>query len=366
MDIHICYNHNEQVFNVQETTPINNIFDMAQSAMEIEGNIIDYYFYFGNSIQIIDSRPISSIIGNNNNTLFLISKNDYAFLDNYLKNISPSLVATSAEFCCDTQRIINVISSLHRFIANFSLEDVMLNVYSIIPVDRFDELDGDAKVIEITKWFKEEFFTYVKDLKCHNCGSETQRLNKAGGVSKEEAKHLANQCELYYCNKCGATTRFPRYNDISKLIETRKGRCGEFSNMLAAILKASGYDIRLVADMNDYLWIEYWSDEKGRYVHIDPIQNIIDQPLMYEEKMGKKHTWIIAVGEGQCADVTQKYTKNIDECIRRRSIQTSEEWYFKYIKFKNDEYVNCIEDVEERKEIQERQHNDSEIVKLTQ
>ena len=34
----------------------------------------------------------------------------------------------------------------------------------------------------------------------------------------------------YRCSICLRTTRFPRYNHPEKLLETRKGRCGEWVN----------------------------------------------------------------------------------------------------------------------------------------
>ena len=37
----------------------------------------------------------------------------------------------------------------------------------------------------------------------------------------EEATFKASRVEVYGCKDCGAQTRFPRYNDAGKLLETR-------------------------------------------------------------------------------------------------------------------------------------------------
>lgn len=41
------------------------------------------------------------------------------------------------------------------------------------------------------------------------------------GPTPEEASAKASRVELYGCTGCGAETRFPRYNDPAKLLETR-------------------------------------------------------------------------------------------------------------------------------------------------
>lgn len=42
--------------------------------------------------------------------------------------------------------------------------------------------------------------------------------------SPEEASAKASRVELYVCKDCGVETRFPRYNDPAKLLETRNVR----------------------------------------------------------------------------------------------------------------------------------------------
>lgn len=41
------------------------------------------------------------------------------------------------------------------------------------------------------------------------------------GPNPEEAAGKASRVEVYRCKECGAQTRFPRYVDAGKLLETR-------------------------------------------------------------------------------------------------------------------------------------------------
>ena len=39
---------------------------------------------------------------------------------------------------------------------------------------------------------------------------------------------------------------------------------------------------RYVLDWSDHVWTEYWSDDKHRWVHVDPCEAAYDRPLLYE------------------------------------------------------------------------------------
>jgi hypothetical protein len=95
-------------------------------------------------------------------------------------------------------------------------------------VQSFDE--GLLKAL--LKWFKTEFFKWTNAPPCRACQSPaTQGIQGGNQPTDEERKYLANNTEVYICTICSAITRFPRYNDPVKLLETRQGRCGEWSNV---------------------------------------------------------------------------------------------------------------------------------------
>jgi peptide-N4-(N-acetyl-beta-glucosaminyl)asparagine amidase len=83
---------------------------------------------------------------------------------------------------------------------------------------------------------------------------------------------------LSLCKPC----RFARYNDPSILLQTRRGRCGEWANCFVLCCRALGLDARYILDFTDHVWAEYYSAQLGRWVHLDPCEAAYDQPLLYE------------------------------------------------------------------------------------
>ncbi|RXM29143.1 Peptide-N(4)-(N-acetyl-beta-glucosaminyl)asparagine amidase [Acipenser ruthenus] len=97
----------------------------------------------------------------------------------------------------------------------------------------------DFLLLELLRWFKEEFFSWVNSLPCSKCGGQTQN---AGGLppSTDDLRWDAHRVENHYCNQCHLTNRFPRW------------------------------------------------------LHCDPCENVCDKPLLYEIGWGKKLSYIIA------------------------------------------------------------------------
>eukprot|EP00455_Lapot_gusevi_P032092 TRINITY_DN3496_c0_g1_i2.p2 TRINITY_DN3496_c0_g1~~TRINITY_DN3496_c0_g1_i2.p2 ORF type:complete len:206 (+),score=17.82 TRINITY_DN3496_c0_g1_i2:97-714(+) len=113
----------------------------------------------------------------------------------------------------------------------------------------------DELVKQLLHWFKHEFFQWVHQPPCHACNSGTSGIGSAQ-PTPEEAKYYAGIVEVYRCNSCQAITRFPRYNHPAKLLETRRGRCGEWAQAFTLCCRALGFDIRFVNDWTDHVWTE--------------------------------------------------------------------------------------------------------------
>lgn len=55
---------------------------------------------------------------------------------------------------------------------------------------------------------------------------------------------------------CFQATDFPRHTDPMRLLETRRGRCGEWGRCFTFLCLALGWDSRLVIDETDHVWTE--------------------------------------------------------------------------------------------------------------
>jgi peptide-N4-(N-acetyl-beta-glucosaminyl)asparagine amidase len=166
-----------------------------------------------------------------------------------------------------------------------------------------------ALLDELLKWFKTQFFTWVNNMQCEGCSSDATRLMGGTAPTPAEASHGAARVEVYACASCGRNSRFPRYNDPVKLLETRKGRCGEWANCFALCCAAAGFPVRLVVDLADHVWVEVYSNDAGRWIHADPCEGRADAPLLYSVGWGKKLSCVLAVGSDGAVDVTRRYVR---------------------------------------------------------
>ena len=182
--------------------------------------------------------------------------------------------------------------------------------------DRFLQ---DQLLIQLLRWFKESFFRWMDTPSCSVCGGSTKLVGTVPPLAEESA-HLAGTVENYRCEaQCLQFTRFPRYNDPSRLLETRVGRCGEWANCFTLLCLAAGLEARHVVDWDDHAWTEVYSSAQGRWLHADPCENICDEPLLYESGWGKKISYVIAYSTDDIQDVTWRYTAHPSEVLTRRT-----------------------------------------------
>lgn len=183
--------------------------------------------------------------------------------------------------------------------------------------DSFGEQDYVAK--ELVKWFKHDFFTWVNQPPCDVCGGDTQAVGTTS-PTPEEKKYGAKHVEVYQCKQCSAIVRFPRYNSIRKLLETRRGRCGEFANTFTFLCRAIGSRARWVWNQEDHVWTEIYSEKQKRWIHIDPSEGAFNEPLIYQDGWGKKMSYCIGYSVEGARDVTKRYVTREDMALPRDKV----------------------------------------------
>ena len=274
---------------------------------------------------------------NNCNISILFNKKTAKEKNNFLMDCLKILIKKKANFSLRSeQEKINKLNkqTLQR---NFEFEYIIslleprINCYknpilqqkilNIIPKKPENCKNSETYVKFLLKWFKHDFFTWCNKPICSVCkkNNNLKIITYSGKPNEEENKFLAYNTEIYFCENCKNNVRFPRYNNAIKLLETKTGRCSEYSNIFGAILYSVGFKIRIINNFEDHVWNEFYNPEEKKWIHLDSCEQAYDTPLMYEQGWGKIMTFILGLSEYELVEVTPRYIKNWREVSKRRS-----------------------------------------------
>ncbi|KAL0138900.1 hypothetical protein V8B55DRAFT_1518902 [Mucor lusitanicus] len=200
-------------------------------------------------------------------------------------------------------------------------QELLDKAMEVIPLQRLYE-EAEAKLEEQGGEESLEdlrFFVWVNNAPCEYCqNAQTRGVNHLQPTA-EDLRFGANVVEGYHCSSCNRITRFPRYNDPGKLLETRRGRCGEWANCFTLCCRAVGSEARIVYDTTDHVWTEVYSEYEQRWIHCDSCEEAWDRPLLYSVGWNKQLNYCTAFSVDEAVDVTKRYTRNWPQVLTRRT-----------------------------------------------
>lgn len=190
-----------------------------------------------------------------------------------------------------------------------------------------------ALLQELVAWFREYYQPLPLSRDCSTCCRPISyaHTTPVGGSGPVLDRKLVERWNC--CGKSAATLERSLY-DMSRIWESRSGRCGEFSKAFALIARAMGFDVRIVVTnasrrdssslYMDHFWNEVYIDNE--WVHVDTLAGphssvgtteFFNAPLSYDRPGSAISVDLVAaVGHDGIVQVTRRYLSSAESFQR--------------------------------------------------
>ncbi|MBV9178713.1 MAG: hypothetical protein JO327_02210 [Nitrososphaeraceae archaeon] len=263
------------------------------------------------------------------------------------------MLSCSSFFRSSSDLLEDTILLYKRVTEQYKDEKILAVVKSLIPdnVILQTKKEDEDNIVSILKWFKNDFMKWTpKDPSCEKCFNANDYSSSGGGnrgngdVNNIDSSGRSSSAavvavllmqsqvimgnswkmrktEVFKCNNCNYEYAFPRYAEILKIAEIKRGRCSEWSMLFGAMLNSLDIEARIVHDFLDHCWNEAKVMPGGKWIHVDstltyPIS--LNHPYYYEGNWGKKYEYVLAFSADKMEDVTQRYTQHWETLQQRR------------------------------------------------
>ena len=104
------------------------------------------------------------------------------------------------------------------------------------------------------------------------------------------------------------TSNYERPHQLARIYKKHIGRCGEHADISAATARSALIPCTsILAISGDHTWNEFWDDG---WVHWEPVNNSLDNPLVYENGWGKVFGSVFEIrSDGWLTSVTDIYSE---------------------------------------------------------
>jgi hypothetical protein len=259
--------------------------------------------------------------------LSFLSKSDYSTFSSFLHEVFPSALGASTSFGEFQEAFIATINTAQAVHEAASLPANFEVLKKLIPPSLFQTTPVRVQVDTLLNWYLGRRFITEDSVHFCSCDSDNHRPISVFGCPKqftqEEMENGAVDVDMYECSQCGSRERDVIYLNPATIIERHKGRSRENCLLFACALAALELTYRIVTVVDrPFMWCEVWIDD--RFVMFDPTDRLVDD-------REEPPSWVIALGQYECVDVTAKYVLDPATVVTQRSAKIPESLFQKVI-----------------------------------